>query len=109
MMTHVTEDWLLRTAFVVSSLLLVFEPTDALLVSVQLIDVAFVASVVPSGNFACGRNVILIFDCGVFPKFWTVTLVPEVIVTFHPWPPSLAEQDVDPAVAAFGYVCTQPV
>ena len=67
MIVQVSEDWLVLTVPVVSVFELLDEPTLLAPASVQLIDVARVASF-PFGRSACELNVTLTVDNGVFPK-----------------------------------------
>ena len=80
---QVNDDWFVLTLLVVSEFELVFDPTDAPFVSVQLIAVARVASL-PFGRSASGWNVTVACDSGVFPKSRLPTTPPELAVT--EWP-----------------------
>jgi hypothetical protein len=77
---HVSEDWLVFTLFVVSVFEFVDEPTPPLDESVQLIDVARVASL-PPGRSARDSNVTVARDSGALPKSLEPAVPPEVTTT----------------------------
>jgi hypothetical protein len=77
---QVSDDWFVFTLLVVSVFEFVFEPTDAPFLSVQLIEVARVASL-PPGRSASDSNVTVARDSGVLPKSLLPAVPPEVTVT----------------------------
>ena len=107
---QVNDDWFVLTLLVVSEFELVFDPTDAPFVSVQLIEVARVASL-PFGRSASGWNVTVACESGVLPKSRLPTTPPELAVTAWPNAPGvIVPPCVCPAQFApdVGKDCTQP-
>src|SRR5262245_5034213 len=99
--------WLILKSELVKVLLPVLPPPG-----LQVIDVVCVASVVPSGSFACGRKSPLVLDGGVCPKSRRGVVLWDVTVTDRPRAASeapRAEQPVLPVVDAVGYDWTQPL
>jgi hypothetical protein len=77
---HVSADWFVFTLFVVSVLEFVDEPTVAPDASLQVIDVARVASL-PLGRSASDSNVTVARDSGVLPKSLPPVAPPDVTDT----------------------------